>query len=156
MGVKFPLIFMANTFEALEAAIALQSDEILELSFDKEPVKSEIKHLQTEIQMWEQGLDANGQRLGSYSYTTIVAKKEKGQRFDHVTGLDTGEMYQSLMVSTDPTGINLVMFTNKDGIEDFDTKYGPVLGLTQENCNELAEFALPYVNETAREILGLR
>lgn len=156
MGVKFPLIFMANPFEALEAALALQSDEILELSFDEQPVKDEVKRLQTEVQMLEQGLNANGERMGSYSPLTKKIKIAEGKISQYVTGLDTGEMYNSTTVTTDAAGINIFINTQKPDGDFEDHGYGSIAGLTKENTNELAEFALPYVNETAREILGLR
>ena len=64
-------------------------------------------------------------------------------------------MYDSTTVSTDAVGINITINTIKDG-EDFQTKYGKVPGLTQANTGELGRFALPYVCEEAREVLGLR
>lgn len=146
---------MANPFEALRRAIALQSDEILELAFDKEPVKREVKRLNTEVQMYEQGLNADGEMMGNYSPKTVRIKQIEGKRYDHVTGLDTGEMYDSTTVSTDAVGINITINTIKDG-EDFQTKYGKVPGLTEANTSELGRFALPYVCEEAREVLGLR
>jgi len=145
---------MANPFEALQAALSIQSDEILELAFDNEAVKREVKRLNTEVQMYEQGLNANGERMGNYAPKTVIIKQIEGKRYDHVTGLDTGEMYHSTTVSTDSQGINIFINSLKEG-EDFETKYGNIAGLTKENTLELAGFAFEYVSDEAREVLGL-
>ena len=70
---------MANPFEALRRAISLQSDEILELAFDKEPVKREVKRLNTEVQMYEQGLNADGEMMGNYSPKTVELSKSRAK-----------------------------------------------------------------------------
>jgi len=37
-------------------------------------------------------------RIGSYSPYTVMLKKEKGQRTDHITLLDTGAFYDSFKI----------------------------------------------------------
>ncbi len=57
-------------------------------------------------QLFELGVDSKGLSLGDYAATTIEGtsnfkgKKEKGQRFDHITLEDTGKFYASFKIET--------------------------------------------------------
>src|ERR1017187_5547833 len=65
-----------------------------ELFLDKE-FNDFIIELNTQTQLYEQGIDSTGESIGEYSAYTKMLKKEKGQITDHVTLKDTGEFYKS-------------------------------------------------------------
>ena len=57
-------------------------------------------------QLYEQGVDSLSVSLGKYAGTTIEGtanfegKKDKGQRFDHITLADTGRFYSTFKIET--------------------------------------------------------
>ena len=66
--------------------------------FRTDEIKNKIIYLNTIEQLYEQGIDSEGLELYPfYSESTIIYKKEKGQRFDHVTLNDTG-FFMSLLL----------------------------------------------------------
>lgn len=85
-------------------------------AMDNDKNKALIIELNTIEQMYEKGLNADGEPMGYYSGLSVQMKTMKGQRTDHITGLDTGEMYASEKVEFLPDGsIKMTMDTIKDG-----------------------------------------
>ena len=97
----------------------------------------EIIRLNTEDQLFDDGIDSLDRKIGEYSPLSVSIKTSKGQRTDHITLKDTGEFYQSFRVKVDKWG----MFIAADDVKD-DTvlteRYGiDILGLTEENTQVL-------------------
>ena len=98
-------------------------------------------------QLYEQGLQADGSPTGEYSAKTKLYKYFYGDargipgRADHMTGLDTGETYDSMAVKSLPEGIVITA----DDRNDFFKTYEPKgLGLTEGSKKEI----LPEVRES--------
>jgi len=98
-----------------------------------------IIDLNTEEQLFEKGIDSLGASLGDYAATTIEGtssfegKKDKGQRFDHITLKDTGEFYKSFAIKVQNGGFLITADPNKDDTNLFDDFGKEVVGLTDEN-----------------------
>lgn len=99
---------------------------------------SNIKELIIELQqerLYERGTDSEGRSLGDYSPYTVEIKREKGQRFDHITLRDTGEFYESFTVTVVKDGVVLDANPNKETTNLF-SEYGiDILGLDEFSFN---------------------
>ena len=90
-------------------------------------------------QLFEEGIDALGVSLGQYAPTTIEGtanfegKKEKGQRFDHITLSDTGKFYKSFAIKVQNGGFLIVADPNRGDTNLFDDFGKNVVGLTDNN-----------------------
>lgn len=97
-----------------------------------------IKELIIELQherLYERGTDSEGRSLGDYSPYTVEIKREKGQRYDHITLRDTGEFYESFTVTVLKDGIVLDANPNKENTNLF-SEYGiDILGLDDFSFN---------------------
>lgn len=94
----------------------------------------------------QEGEDSNSNNIGVYSNFTesINPKKKAGTPY---TLEDTGEFYDSFKVTADGEGVNIDAkrrFENENIFE----KYGiDILGLTEENHNEIIEYIIPFIQE---------
>lgn len=74
-------------------------DDLVIEAMDNPETLDLIKELNTQEQLFLQGVDAEGVSLdsigGSYSWPTIIRKKIDGLPFDHTTLYQTGEAYES-------------------------------------------------------------
>lgn len=129
---------------------------MLELSKDREFTKL-ITDLNTESQLYDKGIDRDGNSLGEYSAYTIIKKEEKGQPTDHVTLKDTGDFYHSFKVVF--IDGSLVIFTNpfktSNGITtNLFREWGvEIIGLTQENLDLIITVAQKKVINIIRKQL---
>ena len=139
-------------------------DALIFKAFQTYDVQSEVIELNHQ-QLNDYGIDANSKKMETlsadtrhvYSLWTIKTKLEKGQPYDKVTLYDTGRFQDSfkMVIHTNRYEIT-ANFDKKDGSiwDNLDTKY-EVLGLTDENINELAfETILPIIDEYMRAILN--
>lgn len=121
------LVKLANNIKSLTV-----NDMIHELSEHPE-FTDYIIELNTKNQLYDKGVNSQGERIGSYSARTKQIKTEKGQITDHVTLLDTGAFYESFKVFL--SGSDLVVSANtiKD-TDDLIEKYGKeILGLNEDS-----------------------
>lgn len=90
-------------------------------------------------QLFDLGIDSLGVSLGKYAGTTIEGtsrfkgKKDKGQRFDHITLLDTGGFYKSFTITVKGGGFIMDANPIKENSNLFDDFGEKILGLTKEN-----------------------
>lgn len=121
-------------FNLLQRAQSLQQDFAVE-AMDKPETLKLVVELNTREQMYEQGVDSEGRPMGEYSYPTKQKKIEKGQRYDHITGVDTGEMVESERAEFSYNGdLIMTMNTIKDGKDITETYWGvDIVGLTTES-----------------------
>lgn len=115
---------------------------------------------QPTAQLYEKGINSLGVSLGNYKESTIkggksyLGKIAKGQRYDHITLLDTGEFYDTFFVNA----LGLRGFSIEADGQKEDTnlleRYGKdIIGLTDENLQILTEFIKPYYIRAAKKIL---
>lgn len=108
-----------------------------------------IIELNTKNQLYDKGIDAKGERIGSYSPKTKAIKDANGEISDHVTLLDTGKFYESFRVFLQGSDLIISANTIKD-TDDLIFKYGQdILGLNEDSLEKLRLKAklilIPYV-----------
>ena len=108
-----------------------------------------IIELNTKNQLYDKGIDAKGDRIGSYSAKTKAIKDANGEISDHVTLLDTGKFYESFRVFLQGSDLIISANTIKD-TDDLIFKYGQdILGLNEDSLEKLRLKAklilIPYV-----------
>lgn len=131
---------------------------MLALSKDKEFTDLIIK-LNTESQLYDQGIDSEGKSLsdigGGYSPRTIEIKQEEGQPTDRVTLKDTGEFYRSFRV-TFIDGDLLIHANPYKGDVNLYREWGlNIVGLTQDNLDLVITVAQKKCIEIIRNNLKL-
>jgi hypothetical protein len=123
----------------LNNVINLDQDVIIENILKDAEFQRFIIDLNTEEQLFEKGIDSLGASLGDYAATTIEGtanfegKKDKGQRFDHITLKDTGEFYKSFAIKVKNGGFLIVADGRKEDTNLLEEYGKEILGLTDEN-----------------------
>lgn len=114
------------------------SDDAIWFNVVDQEVKDMIIQMNTEDQLEERGVDSIGRPLGDYAPYTIIEKKLKGQRYDHVTLKDTGAFYDSWVVTVNRNYIEIdADDTSHYDVPLFQVWGEDVLGLTPENMDIL-------------------
>lgn len=139
--------------EYLEKFLKLD-DQIFRLIFDRDDTKDEIIRLITIEQLFEQGIDGEGELIQpeGYSPRTIEIKELKGQRTDHVTLNDTGDFYESFTVTVSKDSFTVDAQDNKGDVRLFEAYGEDVAGLTDESFDALFEFVKDVVFELLESI----
>jgi len=107
-------------------------------------IQQEILDLNRLDQLYDKGIDAKSDSLGEYSPATIegtsnfLGKKQKGQRYDHITLNDTGEFYNSYVFKNEKDGFLIQADTLKDGTDLADEFGKDIIGLTEDNKSKVA------------------
>lgn len=143
----------SRTLETLirlaKRAKALNADQLMQLMVADPFFIPLVIDLNTKKQLYEQGVDADGNRLRSaitgadgYAAFTIRMKEADGLPTDHFTLYQEGDFYASfrarLVAGND---LEITADTQKpDG--DLADIFGPkIIGLTEESLTEVIEFA---------------
>lgn len=140
--------------------IDIDIDLIISNILKDEEFQRFIIDLNTEGQLFEKGIDALGASLGDYTIATIEGtvnfegKKDKGQRFDHITLKDTGDFYKSFAIKVQNGGFLIVADGRKEDT-DLLTEFGKeILGLTDENLqiviDAIKEKIIPIIKAQIR------
>jgi hypothetical protein len=120
----------------------LDEDKLWVFSVDK-PIRDKMIELNTDLQLYEFGIDSNGDEIGNYSNFTVQIKQSKNQRFDHITLKDTGRFYESFTVDVT---VNDIIFDAEDSqfydVPLFEVYGVDVLGLTPENMEYIKDTIL--------------
>lgn len=134
------LLSMFGKLKSLSEKIQnLDEDEVIDQLAKDENLKENIVHYNTQDQLYEKGIDSEGNSLGDYSPFTRGIKQEKGQRFDHITLKDTGAFYDSFKVVQRPEGLMVEADSNK-GDKDLRVEFGnEIVGLTSESLNKVIQ-----------------
>ena len=98
---------------------------------------SDMVVMMQQKRLYETGKDSTGESLGSYSPVTVVLKREKEQRVDHITLRDTGEFYRSMTFSATETELIFDADPVKEENNLFDDFGIDILGLTKKNKERL-------------------
>jgi hypothetical protein len=131
----------------------LDENKIVKATLDNSQIQHDIIKLNTDEQLYEQGVFADGSPTGDYAANTIegtkyyLGKKEKGQRYDHITFRDSGALHASLRFDNGEKEFALVGNTVKDGVDLEDTYGKPIVGLTNESVGEVRDYVLPIARD---------
>lgn len=146
-------------YNLLNRAMSLHNDFAVE-AMDKPETLEKVVFLNTEEQMYNKGINADGERMGFYEPYTINEKIANGQRYDHITGENTGEMYKSARAEFDYEGnLNMSMDTIKDGkdisvVTDWGKNWGKnIVGLTDESMARLKPINRDNIIKDLRKFL---
>jgi len=127
-----------DIYKTLEKYAKLDFGDVIFAVLNLDNIKELIIELKQE-RLYERGTDSNGASLGDYSDYTVEIKREKGQRYDHITLRDTGEFYESFTVTVVKDGIVLDANPNKENTNLF-SEYGiDILGLDDFSFNIVKE-----------------
>jgi len=136
----------------------LQPEKILHDALDNTQIQADIIALNTDGQLFQQGVFADGRPTGDYAINTIVGtaeykgKIEKGQPYDHITFKDTGALYDSFRFNNGSDGFVITADTTKGGI-DLEKRDGKIVGLTDESISVVREWVLPICIAKSRTAL---
>lgn len=127
------------------------SEAVLKVIEDNELKAVELN---TEDQLYDKGILANGKSVGEYSNFTKQIKQGKGQRYDHITLRDTSNFHDSFYVDADKWP---VLFGARDWKESMLVeRYGEdIFGLTKSNTDVFGKAILPEVQDAFKKELGL-
>lgn len=94
--------------------------------------KSKVIDLNRSFQLFQKGIDSNGNKLLAYRPTTQFIKRQKNQIFKHTTLKDTGEFYAGFRILIE-NGFLYITSTD-DKTDSLMDKYGKnIFGLTRDN-----------------------
>lgn len=126
-------------------AMANAKVETIEKIAFNDSVLDQMADLNTEVQLMEQGVYADGTDTPEYSPVTIELKQAKGQPYDHMTFRDTGETHSSIEYSFN----NGELVANWEDDYELEENYKAFVGLTPESMDELK----PEIAENIREYI---
>lgn len=124
-------------------------------AFDNKKNTDLAIELNLQEQMYDRGINADGKPMGDYSPLSKELKRQKGERSDHITGFDTGDMYKSETAQFDANGNLLMrMDTIKEGEDISNTRWGKdIVGLTDESLVIFRESLKNDTIKAAKEFL---
>lgn len=118
--------------------IRLDESKLMKKVLDESEVQETILNLNTESQLYQAGVAADGKSLGQYTPYS-VEKKLSGdgdKRVDHITLRDSGYFYGSFRFVNKPTEFKITADTVKPDRDLME--FGKILGLTDESKRVLA------------------
>ena len=102
----------------------------------------------------EAGLRPDGSPISpDYTAVTVEIKQSKGQIYDRVTLHDKGDFYSSERAMI--TGDSIVLIDNDWKTEQLLSKYGEVLGVSEENLQSFISLIKPDFISFARKYFGI-
>ena len=121
-----------------------------------------IIELNTQGQLYEEGVDSLGVSLGNYAATTIegtasfAGRAERGLRFDHITLFDTGDFYKSFKVVIRNESDDFFFIDANPIKEDtnlFQEWGEDIVGLTQDSINVLNDKLRTELTKEIKKLL---
>ena len=148
-----------RTKRLLNNAIRLNENQIIDEILSDKAFQAFIINLNTEEQLFKQGINALNVKLADvdnpYTEATIEGtsqfegKRSKGQPFDRVTLKDTGEFYESFRITLNKNNFVISSDPIKDGTSLFQRWGKEIEGLTPENLqlviDEIRKKMVPLV-----------
>lgn len=96
--------------------------------------KEEILDLNRDNQLYDKGINSEGNLLRRYSPSTVLFKKQEGKPYNRTTLFDTGYFTRSFDLLNRNNTISIFSRDNKSA--ELQDKYGSnIFGLTKENEN---------------------
>lgn len=148
-----------RAYQYFKKVASLKEDVVFRIVFDKDKIKEEIIYLNTQKQLFEKGVNSNGEDLAQvrgrgYSPTTVALKKAKGQPTDRVTLKDTGEFYRSWKVFVKRGSITIIADPFKEDTNLFSEWGIEILGLTDMSMRELKPLIIENYKQYLYGLLG--
>jgi hypothetical protein len=130
---------------------ALDINKALQISLSRDDIKQFIINMNTDEQLFDDGIDSTGRELssigGDYAPSTILRKIDDDLPFDHITLYQTGDFYKTFTVHVGKDSFTIEADTMKDG-QDLQDSWGDnILGLTDDNIRYLILELLPLIRE---------
>ena len=131
-------------YQSLLRVSRMNAATTFDLVFDTPHVKGIVIQMNTEVQLYQKGIDSEGETLesigGDYADVTKDIKSRNNQIYDHITLKDTGDFYKSWRVYVANNTIVISADTIKDG-DDLRARWGQnILGLTDESLGKLINY----------------
>jgi len=148
---------MDKLFKIIQNAKKLSDESVFVAIMETQNATGEVNELIADAQMYEQGIDGEGNEIGQYAESTKKIKQRKGQRFDHITLRDTEEFHNSIRVGqVTNEAANVSANPIKSDGTNLLLKYGTdILELTEANTNELSTRLIPEAEKHVRFTLGI-
>jgi hypothetical protein len=127
----------------LKAVSTLSVRDVENEAYNKN-VLDQMSDLNTDEQLYNQGVLADGTSTPDYSPVTISYKRAENKRYDHMTFKDTGEMYNS--VNYYFNGQLKVSWVDRYDLEE---NYGQLIGLTKDSI----DFIKPEIAENIQDLI---
>lgn len=144
--------------DMIENIEALDQNKALFFVLSQNDNKEYVIELNTNEQLFNEGIDATGISLesigGPYSEFTLIIKQEDGLPTDRITLFQEGDFYDSFRVEVERDAFIIEADTIKGG-EDLQNRWGDdIIGLTDESVSELVRVIAPdFVDFIINEIL---
>ena len=136
--------FLATRLGQFAKSISALSVEDIEREAYNDGVLATMADLNTEYQLDELGVFADGTDTPDYSPYTIDIKKAQNKLYSHMNFDDTGETRSSITYIYD--GNLRVEFNDRFELQ---SKYGNVFGLTSQSIEEIQ----PEITENIRDFI---
>ena len=133
--------------DLLDETIAIDDTQAWLYALGHEDVRKEIIRLNTENQLFEEGIDSLGHSLGIYRPFTIDIKRKTGLPYDRVTLFQDGTFYRSFRLTYDSESYTIDANGDKSDKNLFDVYGDDVLGLTDFNKERIEIVILRYYDE---------
>lgn len=148
------MIEKTKLYQFVDKASKLDVGAMFVQAFGNSVIKRLIIELNTQEQLFNDGVDSNNEPLfsnihnrGFYSKRTEAMTNGKKKAGDHYTLYDTGEFYRSFKVDVSPNGIRITADGQKEDTNLF-FEYGEeIVGLTPEHKAIVANEAKQYIKK---------
>lgn len=144
----------------------LKSEKLLIGIIADNQIQHYILDLNRFDQLFKEGINANGEYLGNYSYFTDSVRRGESFSYgglsskktinDHITLYDTGKFYKSMFVRLYKDGFTIVANTITDDGTDLasEERYGAdIIGLSDESIEKLFKKITPILVKNIRETI---
>jgi hypothetical protein len=136
-----------GVLDLIDETIAIDDTQAWLYALGHEDVRKEIIRLNTENQLFEEGIDSLGHSLGTYRPFTIDIKRKTGLPYDHVTLFQDGTFYRSFRLTYDSESYTIDANGDKSDKNLFDVYGDDILGLTDFNKERIEIVILRYYEE---------
>jgi hypothetical protein len=136
----------------LKKAVLLD-DSIAWIDAHSDEVKEEILNLIRDEQLMEEGVDANNDIIGTYSYLTEVLSGGRKRMGDPYNLNDTGAFFRSMFIKV--LSDSILIDADSAKMEDQNWWSVDILGLTEENLDIYAKMVKENFILYARRVLEL-
>lgn len=139
---------MPNVLNYLAKVSKLSYLETMAKVWNDSRVQAEIVRLNTEEQLFNEGIKSDGDYLPDYSDTSVNLY---GKPNGHIRLYDTGEFFESFRILVFGEDAEIVADTRKEDT-DLAEKYGKaIIGLTNESKDILTKIILQVLREVVRK-----
>jgi hypothetical protein len=140
--------------DVLDKVDAINDSDAWLFALSHDDVRKEIIRMNTESQLFDEGIDSLGHDLGTYRPFTIEVKKKTGLPYDRVTLFQDGTFYSSFRVTYDAESFTIDANGDKGDKNLFDVYGENILGLTDFNMERVNSVILQYYAEWFEKLLS--